>query len=185
MKIADELAGIIHGDIKPQNVLVFEGNSRIVAKVADFGFATCFQSHDDLIVMPKSEPWNAPEHHYRLHRPEQARQMDIYSFGMLCFWLIFGAGSSSSLQSLPPTYLERGQYFSFEQCQSKGNLLQDWKINGNKLLEWIKWLIKEDQRLNSRLKDNLLRFFESTLPTNPKLREQNLERPLELIVPNR
>lgn len=33
---------IIHEDIKSQNVLAFEEKSRIVVKVANFKFATCF-----------------------------------------------------------------------------------------------------------------------------------------------
>lgn len=73
-------------------MLVFEDMSRFIAKVADFGFATCFQSHNDLISMPKSEPWNAPERHDRHIKGEQGKQMDVYSFGMLCFWLVFKAG---------------------------------------------------------------------------------------------
>lgn len=166
-------------------MLVFESDARIIAKVADFGFATYSQSHNHLIVVPKSEPWNAPEHHHRLHEPKQAQQMDVYSFGMVCFWLIFEAGSPGTLQPLPQKLLERGQYFSFERCHSEKNLLLECKSNRNEMLEWIEWLINGDQRLNGSLKDSLSRFFGSTVHFDPALRDQDLRRSLGVITPKR
>lgn len=73
MKTANQSAEIVHGDVKPQNVLVFEEKSRIVAKVADFGFATSFQGEDDLVVLPRSVPWNASEHHDGHFKLEQVK----------------------------------------------------------------------------------------------------------------
>ena len=82
--------GVIHGDIKPENVLVFsENDGAYVAKVTDFGYSTLFTTDSDLIKMPKSWPWTAPERHHREILPIQARKMDAYSFGMLCLWLLF------------------------------------------------------------------------------------------------
>src|SRR5438046_9225474 len=82
--------GIIHGDVKPQNILIFKDDSgNYVAKVADFGYSTQFVNDEELVKMPKSWPWNAPEHHHRGFKPSQARKMDAYSFGILCLWLMF------------------------------------------------------------------------------------------------
>lgn len=39
--------------------------------------------------MPSSKPWAAPEHHHRGFEQSQLFKMDIYSFGMLCLWLLF------------------------------------------------------------------------------------------------
>lgn len=80
---------IIHGDVKPQNVLVFgESEETIVAKVADFGFATV--ASNDKIDVATSTPWVAPEVGSRDgHTLEQAKKTDIYSFGMLCLWVLF------------------------------------------------------------------------------------------------
>ena len=98
---------------------MFEEGSRIIAKVADFGFATCFQSHKDRISMPDIGPWNAPEHHDRSFGPEQAKQMEIYSFGLLCFWLVFKAGSSGDLSLPPDMILKSGQLVNFERDRLK------------------------------------------------------------------
>lgn len=81
---------VIHGDIKPENILVFcENENHYVAKVTDFGYSTMFARESDSISMPYSKYWTAPEHHHRGFTPMQARQMDAYSFGMLCLWLAF------------------------------------------------------------------------------------------------
>jgi serine/threonine protein kinase len=81
---------IVHGDIKPDNVLVFEvGTDRYVAQVADFGYSSFVARGDDVINMPGSQPWAAPEYHHRGFTGSQAIQMDTFSFGMLCMWILF------------------------------------------------------------------------------------------------
>lgn len=184
--VAYQTAGIIHGDIKPGNVLTFEGNSRIIAKVADFGFATFFQDHNDLISMPDIKVWNAPEHHRLNFSPDQAKKMDVYSFGMLCFWLIFKAGSSVDLPLPPDTILESGQFMSFEQNQPEKNLIQLWKRD-NKLVEWVCWLVvvREDGEFDSSTKNRLVSFFCSTLAFEPQSRRTEFEQLLSFLVPDR
>lgn len=81
--------GIIHGDVKPQNVLIFKDEfGKYVAKVTDFGYSTVFAGSGG-ILMPCSTPWVAPEweegYEFRFC---DAKKMDAYSFGMLCFWLL-------------------------------------------------------------------------------------------------
>ena len=178
--------GIIHGDIKPANVLIFEESSRIVARMADFGFATCFQGDNDLISIPISEPWNAPEHHTRHFRPEQAKRMDVFSFAMLCVWFLFEAGISFDLPLPTNMAGEVGQFVSLERYWPEMNLLQQWKSDcKDKLIDWISWLIYEDLRFDSNMKANLIAFFRSTLSVNPQLRCTDFEYLINLITPNR
>lgn len=186
MIVTYQTVGIIHGDIKPANVLTFEDEdkSRIVAKVADFGFATCFLGQNDLIKMPDIGTWNAPEYHARAFRPEQAKQMDVYSFGLLCFWLLFKAASSADLPLPPDTILNDGQFIRFKEYKSEKNLLQLWKRD-SKLIEWVCWLVREDDRIDSSTKDRLGSFFRFTLAFEPQSRCTEFEQLLGLLVPNR
>jgi len=82
---------VIHGDIKPQNMLVFQyATGKITVKVADFGYSTLTIGEAGEVYLPKSRPWNAPEHHFGEFTALAAKKMDVYSFGILCLWVLFG-----------------------------------------------------------------------------------------------
>lgn len=86
------LADIVHGDLKPENVLISrDEHGAFIANVTDFGYSTRYISEEQRIRLPKSIPWNAPENDRsaREWKPSEARKTDIYSFGLLCFWLLF------------------------------------------------------------------------------------------------
>lgn len=95
--------------------------------------------------MPTSRPWNAPEHHERELHPKAAKAMDVYSFGMLCLWLLFAVGASSTLP-LPPWLPQGGgKSLSFHDSLSDLDLLEDWKGDSDSdslMLRWVSWLIE-------------------------------------------
>lgn len=80
------MKGIVHGDLKPGNVLVFRSETRnYVARVADFGFSTWFCDEDGLVLMLKSILWHAPKHHHRRFSMSRVKKMDVYLFRTVCF----------------------------------------------------------------------------------------------------
>ncbi len=80
---------LIHGDLKPKNILVFKDESgQPLAKLADFGYS--LQETEVAIKLPISSGWHAPEV-TDLH-PEmtlqQAQKADIFALGLIALWLL-------------------------------------------------------------------------------------------------
>jgi serine/threonine protein kinase len=168
---------IIHGDIKPKNVLVFEHEpNTYVARVADFGYSTRFCGEYDLIKMPISHPWNAPEHHHRGFHASKAKKMDVYSFGVVCLWLLFEGNSS-----LPPhsqTSWNDGQFASFKDVLKS-------RTNDDSLLRLSIGLVEEHRDFSCDTKKRLSHFFDCTLTSDPDKRSADFDYLLHLLVPSR
>jgi hypothetical protein len=82
------------------NALVFEQDGKRIVKLADLGDASICDGIETLAFLPYSRPWNAPEYHHRGFPFWGAAKMDIYSFGLLCLWVLFGESLSRSAASL-------------------------------------------------------------------------------------
>ncbi|OQV08763.1 Protein kinase domain-containing protein [Cladophialophora immunda] len=85
------LCNIVHGDIKPENILVFKSVDSGVygIKITDFGYSSFGSSESDEVKLPLSRPWEAPEYHDRWFQLKAAKISDVYSFGLLALWLLF------------------------------------------------------------------------------------------------
>lgn len=87
---------IVHGDVKPQNVLLFDDEPNLekyttsgTAKLTDFGYS-CFGAQDsDIVSLPYSDIWSAPEYHDRGFELGAAKKVDIFSFGLTAVYLLF------------------------------------------------------------------------------------------------
>lgn len=144
--------GVIHGDIKPENVLVVsENEGRHVAKVIDFGYSTLFTTDKDPITMPNSGLWTAPERHHREILPSQARKMDAYSFGMLCLWALF---------------------YNKEANRDR-NFKKDLEDSHQKVSDFASQLLRASLDLGNRERQDMQKVFRSTLAQDP-LNEQQI-----------
>ncbi|KAI0199970.1 kinase-like domain-containing protein [Astrocystis sublimbata] len=82
---------LIHGDLKPSNVLLVEDGDRLVPKLADFGLSISWQNGKDAAVrLGGTEGWQAPE--VAAGRPvlsSQLHKTDNYSFGLVASHTLF------------------------------------------------------------------------------------------------
>lgn len=84
--------GLIHGDVKAENVLICSGAERLIAKLADFGYSVVTEAESAEISIGGTWPWNAPE----TIRPipvSDLKYTDAYSLGLL-IWLVAVNGQS-------------------------------------------------------------------------------------------
>jgi len=169
---------VIHGDIKPQNVLIFKDTTgKTIVKVADFGYSTLAAGQSGSVFLPKSRPWNAPEHHFGEFKVSEAKKTDVYSFSMLCLWILFGN------IHLPMDDAE---------CMTEP-ILFDASTRSYTLLERL----KEDDKvehiaiklmastslvgLNTERKVRLKEFFTLTISRNPEKRTLDMEKLVGLL----
>lgn len=155
--------GIVHGDIKPANVLIFENDSKqYVAKVADFGYSTWLGGANDMILMPRTLHWTAPEWHHRPIHGASAVRMDVYSFGMLCLWLLCYHGGETA---------HRDFYEDLKSKEATSALAHQ--------------LLTETHDVNDEQRRHLHQLFDLSLAIEPAERCSNFGQLVRLLAPNR
>ena len=78
--------GIVHGDVKNENILIFRHSERgFIAKLADFGCAVLDQSELDerTAALGGTPPWSAPEFRDCKLARESMKATDVYSYGFV------------------------------------------------------------------------------------------------------
>lgn len=179
------VSDIIHGDIKPHNVLVFKNKSgKYHAKVIDFGYSTRYADDNHRIRLPRSWPWNAPEHDRdaREWRPSDAKKTDIFSFGLLCLWLLFEPYFSrvTSLSHVPDW-----ETIDFpSSLEPRMNILVGLKIE-NELPLRARELLAAESALDHNRRATLESFFTSSLSGDLAQRNIRLQDFLSKLGPER
>ena len=130
--------------------------------MTDFGYSTLFATEDDLIEMPFSGIWTAPDWHYRKILPKQGRKMDVYSFGMLCLWLLF-----------------------YNQTTSRDRDFKKDLASPMDPLYHVSELLKATPDMALWERENLQKLFSLTLVPNPAERSANMQDLLHLLSPSR
>ncbi|KAL4783729.1 hypothetical protein BJX76DRAFT_357750 [Aspergillus varians] len=89
-------SGIVHGDIKSENVLIHRDEGVYQAKLCDFGFAVFLADvkEDKARLLGGTYPWNAPEFRRELPCPRHILKLtDVYSLGLL-LWRVLLDGDN-------------------------------------------------------------------------------------------
>ncbi|KAL9075020.1 MAG: hypothetical protein Q9161_001951 [Pseudevernia consocians] len=142
---------IIHGDIKPQNFLVFqEETGEYYLKLGDFGFSSLASSvnEDTKIALPISWPWSAPELSNKQYGLSllAAKRTDVYSVGLVCWWLMLGEKHLDDSQN---PWSESYEWIS---------VLKD----SNELMVYARSKIDELEDVDQEMRSNLLKLFQFT-----------------------
>lgn len=86
--------GLVHGDIKAENVLICSSPDRkYMAKISDFGFSIMAATENNQVWMGGTDPWRAPETKRGSIQIDLAAKTDMYSFGLLA-WVILLNGQN-------------------------------------------------------------------------------------------
>lgn len=160
-----------------------------VAKIADFGYSTRFARDNALIDIAESRPWTAPEHHWRKrYNPSDARKTDVFSFGMLCLWLLFESEFCGMTHTAPATPKSKETLPNirrlFETEGRKIDFIQELKAD-DKLLKIASQLITSSAEASASQKIALERFFSLTLASDPLKRASDLSGLLCLLSPDK
>jgi serine/threonine protein kinase len=88
---------IVHNDLKPDNVLIFQKEAGFMAKLSNFGHSiyllSDWKSSDRII--PGDETWASPEllMPVQLISPNLLPRVDVYSYGLFAWWLLIDGRS--------------------------------------------------------------------------------------------
>ena len=141
-------AGLVHGDVKAENVLVCSGaNRKFVAKIADFGFSIVEATETAEVWIGGTNPWRAPESKNAVE-VKLLRHTDTYSLGLL-IWLICIDGRSPFDLLNPGTILGATRNNEIERLKQSNELLvaataKSW------LMSWLR--LRYDSSLETLLK---------------------------------
>lgn len=145
------MIGVVHGDIKPSNILVFrDDDGKYYPKLSDFGYSTQAPYTDSFVKLAISRPWNAPEYHGREFSFSDGKKTDIYSFGLLCLWVL-----------LKEDLEKCGVSFGADKVKSFDEL-----NNQGKLLEKVREALSQ-RAISKDMQLGLVLFFTHTLENDP------------------
>lgn len=153
--------GIVHGDVKNENILVFgHGERGFIAKLADFGCAVLDQSELDerTTALGGTPPWNAPEFRDSKLARASMKATDVYSYGFVV-WRVMIDG--------------RDPFESFVFGKAgKLATIESWKEQDEVVEKAIWSLVSQPE--TDVLAEEVCSVFEATLQAVPSKRDLRL-----------
>lgn len=174
---------IVHGDVKCENVLVFEdtpfdegpSNSqewRLICKLTDFGYSHLDASSNEF-PLGGSPPWNAPECFSGTYfRIETAKRTDVYSFGLLVWRLMLDGDPFASMKFEGDTEKEQ---------RARRNEFVTVLKNDDKLADHVCQSLETSASLTEQQLAMITRVIRCTLTKNPSNRELDMARLIRLL----
>ena len=161
-------SGIVHADLKLENVLVFGAASGVcvTAKLSDFGTAM-LPSDSNRASQVVTRPWNAPEWQEELPHLKRC-QSDVYSLGLL-FWRIALDGRDPfTITELFATQSSPEEYYAAIDAQKESDQM---------FLDEVKISVRE--HFNDDGEAVLSALFDATIRT--EMENRSLHRVMELL----
>lgn len=139
--------GIIHGDLRPENILVSldDQTGDVTAKITDFGFSTTLFGDQTTIDLAMTMPWADPEIDPKGQSFLDAKKSDIYSLGLVSLWTLLHRHQESDPYSAKP--------YSWVEDSLKGQSLASVTQRGIEALDGI----------SSAGKTSLWQFWEASV----------------------
>ena len=165
---------VSHRDIKPSNALAFkDGAGDRFANLADFAYAGWAIGNTDNILVhpPRSWPWDAPEYHHRGFTVSAVKKMDVYSFGLLCLWLLYF--DKEPLMDTAAN-VKHGNQWPLERFKTLNSMKHE-----DTLSDFACIRVESAQGLSANESRDLQQFFRSTIVFDSQKRASDLR---ELIV---
>ena len=143
-------SGIIHLDLKPDNILIQDFEARYIAKIIDFDSSILKSESVDSETLVGDPVYYSPEfaQHISTHgeTPPPSEKSDIFSMGLI--FCRYWSGKS-------PTF------------SSKYNYAYEAVLRGEKLTLPLAVAVEEDSKPKSRLTGTLMKSIAPTTDTNP------------------
>ena len=152
--------GVVQGDLKLENILVFEdSDGALAARISDFGFAIFMDPKKKTCLYHGTSLYNAPEVATQIIRPiplDELPACDIYSYGLMV-WEIFKQGIPYKSECSSNESSSHEEVWSSESTGASGNL--------ELAIIFVETLVDAD------LREILALVFKATLPSKPFQRQ--------------
>lgn len=134
--------GIVHADLKPENVIVDESSDQIHVKVIDFGFSCA--SNTELSVPKFTLDYAAPESLL----PGVVKEMrDIWSLGIILYMMLCGVNPFKTYD-IPFMYQKKEERIMAKIREGRINTInENWKNLRNELKYLITQMLSVDEKL--------------------------------------